>query len=379
MSEYQYYEFQAIDRPLTAKEMEELRRYSTRARITPTCFTNHYEWGSFKGNEDGWMERYFDAFLYLANWGTRILQFRLPTEVLDADTAGTYCYGEGASARKKGGKTILRFLSEDDSGDDDPEGAGHLGSLIAAREGLMKGDLRALYLGWLLLVQGEELDEDELEPPVPPGLAELSGALQGMASFLRIDPDLIDAAAAGSAPLRVPEVDRKSVRAWVQLLPTEEKDRMLADLVLKPDLGPILALQARMARGGSMETRLGLEGTRTVAELRELAQACATDRRRLEQEKRSMMLAIREQEAAIAREAHLDRLKGQEPGLWDQVEALADSKLPKSYDRAVALLVDLRDMGFRSRAFDFANRIEAFRTRHAHQPSLMKRLDKAGL
>jgi hypothetical protein len=36
MSEYQYYEFQAIDRPLTFKEMNTLRSYSTRARITST-------------------------------------------------------------------------------------------------------------------------------------------------------------------------------------------------------------------------------------------------------------------------------------------------------------------------------------------------------
>ena len=33
MSEYQYYEFQAIDRPLTVEEMQILRGYSTRARI----------------------------------------------------------------------------------------------------------------------------------------------------------------------------------------------------------------------------------------------------------------------------------------------------------------------------------------------------------
>src|SRR3990172_11206452 len=40
MSEDQYYEFQAIDRPLTAEEMGELRSFSTRARITPTSFVN---------------------------------------------------------------------------------------------------------------------------------------------------------------------------------------------------------------------------------------------------------------------------------------------------------------------------------------------------
>jgi len=36
MSEYQYYEFQAVDCPLTPDEMAELRAISTRARITLT-------------------------------------------------------------------------------------------------------------------------------------------------------------------------------------------------------------------------------------------------------------------------------------------------------------------------------------------------------
>lgn len=67
MSEFQYYEFQAIDRPLTAREMDELRSCSSPARITATSFVNEYSWGNFKGDEDAWMERYFDAFLYLVN------------------------------------------------------------------------------------------------------------------------------------------------------------------------------------------------------------------------------------------------------------------------------------------------------------------------
>src|SRR6478672_5663909 len=50
MSEYQYYEFQAIDKPLTKQQMAELRAISTRAEITPTRFTNEYNFGSFKGD-----------------------------------------------------------------------------------------------------------------------------------------------------------------------------------------------------------------------------------------------------------------------------------------------------------------------------------------
>ena len=47
MSEYRYYEVQAIDRPLGEADMEALRILSTRARITATSFTNYYNWGDF--------------------------------------------------------------------------------------------------------------------------------------------------------------------------------------------------------------------------------------------------------------------------------------------------------------------------------------------
>ena len=42
MSEYQYYEFRAIDRRLSGAEMKRLRDLSTRAEITPVSFTNDY-------------------------------------------------------------------------------------------------------------------------------------------------------------------------------------------------------------------------------------------------------------------------------------------------------------------------------------------------
>lgn len=84
MSEYQYYEFQVLDRPLTQSQMAELRSYSSRARITPTSFVNEYNWGSFKGDRREWMEKYFDAFLYVANWGSHWLEFRIPRRLLNS-------------------------------------------------------------------------------------------------------------------------------------------------------------------------------------------------------------------------------------------------------------------------------------------------------
>ena len=87
MSEYQYYEFQTADRRLSEREIEKLRSYSTRAVITATSFSNEYSFGDFKGNKDEWMEKYFDGFVYLANWGTHEFQLALPTNLLSAKTA----------------------------------------------------------------------------------------------------------------------------------------------------------------------------------------------------------------------------------------------------------------------------------------------------
>jgi hypothetical protein len=54
MSEYQYYEFLALDQPLTDRQMRDVRSFSTRARITSTSFVNEYHW----------------AFVYFATWGS---------------------------------------------------------------------------------------------------------------------------------------------------------------------------------------------------------------------------------------------------------------------------------------------------------------------
>ena len=106
-----------------------------------------------------------------------------------------------------------------------------IASLIPVRADLARGDLRALYLGWLLCVQSGELGDGEMEPPVPPGLAQLDGALESFADFLRIDRDLVDAAATASAPLGRLEPEPAEVREWIAMLPVAEKDELLARLM----------------------------------------------------------------------------------------------------------------------------------------------------
>jgi len=379
MSEYQYYEFQAIDRPLTEKEMSELRSYSTRARITPTSFVNDYSWGSFKGNENAWMEKYFDAFLYVANWGTHVLKLRLPSRLLAPATAKAYSGGDSSSFREKAGKLILSFVSEDEGGSEWVDGEGLLSPMISVRAHLARGDLRALYLGWLLRVQAGEIDDEDTEPPVPPGLGQLSASLESLAEFLRIDGDLLHVAAEASQPPGDLELDRDAARAWVGTLAPREKDELIAILIVDADRAPVMELQQRFLKERSAGGAEPAETRRTVGQLLRAAEAHTVKRKRLEAEKRAKEKARRERAVAIARKTHLDGLVGREPKLWAEVDTLIATKQPKSYDEALRFLVDLRDLDACGHGGDFGLRIEALRQTHARKPSFVDRLKKAGL
>ena len=214
-----------MDRALTRAGMAEPRSISTRAVITSTSFTNHYEWGNLKANPLKLLEKYFDAFVYVANWGIREFYLRLPQELVDYKQLRTMLPGDAASVRKAGRHVIVGFENESEQNDWD-DGTGWMGTLMSLRSELLHGDLRCLYLGWLLCVQLKEFAGEELEPPVPAGLGELSAPLHSLIEFLGIDEDLVEVAALTSAPLNAGP-SRKEVDAWIRSLPEKEKIDLL--------------------------------------------------------------------------------------------------------------------------------------------------------
>lgn len=295
MSEYQYYEFQAIDRRLTAAEMEELRAFSTRARITPTSFVNDYQWGSFKGNEKAWMDRYFDAFLYFANWGTHTLELAVPSRLLDRKTVRRYCRGESASVRERNGKTILTFIAQDDEPDDEwDDQTDALSALIPIRAQLARGDLRSLYIGWLRCAQAGELDDGHTEPPVPPGLAELDGSLERLVDFLRLDTDLLETAAAASTPMSAETLSRKAIRRWLGERSLAEKNDYLERFIASEEPALAAELQRRI---GSPAIASSSFTPRTVGSLLSAAEAAGDERRRAAAARAEVERKRREEEA----------------------------------------------------------------------------------
>jgi hypothetical protein len=248
MSEYQYYEFRAIDRPLKQREMDDLRGLSTRAKITPTSFTNTYNYGDFRGSPEALMERYFDAFVYVANWGTNRLMFRLPRRLFHDKGASKYA-AEDALAIKAGKEHVVLDFSSNEEGGDWVDGEPWMPKLIDLRAELMRGDLRALYIGWLSsLRERYGYDEEEeaaeaLEPPVPPGLAKLSAPLKALAEFLRVEKELLEVAAKQSSGEVPSEPARADLERWIKKLPAADKNQYLlrflaedGDLLLRSEL-----------------------------------------------------------------------------------------------------------------------------------------------
>jgi hypothetical protein len=383
MSEYQYYEFRAIDSPLSEEEIDELSALSTRAEITATSFVNTYNYGDFKGNPRTLMERYFDAFVYVSNWGTYQLMFRVPRRFLDIEAASAYSTEESLSIEAKQEYVVIEFLldKEDGGGGEWVQGEPWMPSLILLRDGLMRGDYRALYLGWLasLCWCDPEDANDELEPPVPPGLAKLSAPLKALGEFLEIPGELIEAAAAGSLGDPPAEPTRAELSAWIKRLPAADKEayllRFLAeegDHLLRAEISKRFreATLPKNARPASSGTR------RTVSQLLKGRDVLVEARDRKAAEKAAEDKARREREKAAERNKHLDNLAGREEATWREVNKLIALKQASPYDRAVELLGDLRDLAARSgRVEETRARIQELRRLHASKPSLIKRFN----
>jgi len=277
VSEYQYYEFVAVDRPLDQGQMERLRVLSPQAAITPTSFVSTYHWGDFRGDPRKLMEQHFDGFLHLATWGARRVMLRLPARLLPLEVANRYCVGDSARAWTTGNHVILDLSSEDEEGGWAYSGEGLLARIIQVRAELASGDLRTLYLAWLACVQAEDVGPNEPEPQVPPGLDGLSPSLRGLAEFLRVDPDLCAAAAASPPPDTAVPSAAQAAR-WVAGLPTADKDAILLRL-LRDDDPHLRAELLRRFRDQSAAGN-GAHVRRTAGQLLVAAQARQVERRR---------------------------------------------------------------------------------------------------
>ena len=374
MSEYQYYEFQAIDRPLSDADRQALRGLSTRARITATSFTNEYQWGGLKGDPVRWMERWFDLHLYLANWGTRRLMIRLPERLVARSRLDRFLRCVDFVRVRESGENLIVDIDYDGepSYTYDADDTASLAAMAPLRADVLAGDWRLFYLLWLTGVESGDLNDGDSEPL--PGFGPLTGALKAFADFFGINPHLLQAAA--ESPLHANgELSADAVRAVVTAIPDTEKTALLCRLVSGD---PHVAAEVRgKVRAAAATTDDSVTGHRTVAALRTRAteireQAAAAEAARIEAERQRRARAA-EQE----RRARLLVVRRRGAAAWREVETEIEKRNAGGYDRALELLLDLRALAQEDGTLAaFSDRVHSLRDRHSRKPRFIERLQQ---
>lgn len=379
MSEYQYYEFLAVDRPLTERDMEKLRKVSTRAKITPVSFRNEYNWGDLKANPRDLRRDYFDVHVYFANWGNATLMVRLPRDVIDQKALEAFCVSPHLEYEKLPDHWLLVWsLGETEDPDrfyDDLEGR-WMARLAPLREELLQGDLRSLYIGWLRAVTMDMVEPDEREPMALSGLTELTKAQKSLAEFMEVDVDLLAGAGIGSPARKADAVDETAIDAWLEELPRPEVLDYLKQMLLGQGTQAERALKKKYSEWRRISAPEEKGTRRTVAELWNLAEQAE----KLRTEKQDRAIRKAEAERKKKREAQLTELSGDFPRAWKTAHDHAVKGTAPAYDAALQLLIDLRDAySLRATPEAFQEELERFMTEHGRRRALVDRLVKAGL
>lgn len=385
MSEYQYYEFVALDRPLSGEDMDALRCVTSRAEITPTRLRNVYNYGDFRGDPKALMAKYFDAMVYVTNWGTRQLMLKVPRAALAPEDVAPYLVEPALDMVASESHVLLDIYRHDEEGRgwvDDEEAQGWLPSLAPIQRDLLRGDLTALYLAWLRgAVDETALEESEatVEPPVPPGLRSLSAPYRTLCTFLALDDTLVAAAAERSEDAE-PEDLSPRLQAWLRKVPVADKDRWLLRLANGESAG----LEGELLTRFRKEQRPAKRGTtspaRTLAEILERAEALEEEQRKREAQADARARAAHARAEAKAREERLRKLAAEEPAAWQAVEAHVASKNSYRYAEAVTTLADLRALAERDGALArFEGRLDALCGRHATKQAFLRQLREKGL
>jgi hypothetical protein len=370
MSEYQYYEFQAIDRPLTVAEKTAISQLSSRVKPTANRAKFTYSHGDLPGDPKQVLAKYFDVMYYIANWGTQQLAFRLPKSLISPDAISPYCIDGAIELTFTGDWAILDWQFNDEEGFgwiDDEQNI--LSELINLRQEILQQDYRGLYLAWLkALTSSEEyveIDTSQLEPPVPTGLSKLSPAQTAFTNIFKLSDNLLVAAASASSQPNV-IADPDWARAIAQLSRQDCEDFL--DRLVRGETNLALKLKQQLSKSIATDP-IYSQPRRSIEEIFDAAAKARiyADQRRLE-------------EAKAKRKKELQALAPRQTQTWEEINILIEKAQSKTYDRAVELLVNLRDLAAEENKFEpFQKRLDLVYENYGQRHALIKRFKKVGL
>jgi len=377
MSEYQYHEWQTLERPLTSAEQKAVNELSSHIDVTATQASVTYNWSSFRHDPLNVLAKYFDAYLYLANWGTRRLAFRFPQKLVEVVAIEAYCDEYHTNIKTIGDVQILEFdMGEEDGFDEWIDERGLLSTLANLRDDIIQGDYRTLYLAWLkgMTLESDNYDEDEddpdnffndPEPALPAGLKHLTPPLNAFTDFFEIDPFLVAAAAELSPSLS--STQQADFAPLISRLTRPECDEFLLKIV-NAEPGAVAALRKKLSSFEKPKPSIQ-SNPRTFGNLLRTAEKFrqAEFNRQAEERRKKHV-------------AEMQELAKHEAKSWQDVENLIQSGYAASnYDEATALLVKLQQLAeFQGTQSNFDIRLRVLVDEYKGRSALIGRWKKKG-
>jgi len=205
MSEFQYLEFQSIDKPLSTSDRAAVDKLSSRGNVSANRAIFTYSYSDFRHDVEDVLLNYFDAFLYLSNWGTKRLMLKLPKKLVDYKTIKQYeievesDYLNGLTIYKKSKFIIIDIsFTEDEAGWWIDEDESWLSDLKGIRSDLLNEDYRSLFIIWLHAIRMKHLYEDIAvdftiaQKMIPGNLKKLNPSLKTLIDFFEVDMNWIN-------------------------------------------------------------------------------------------------------------------------------------------------------------------------------------------
>lgn len=374
MSEYQYYEFVAVDGPISDEGMRYAQGCSSRAEVSPVRWQNTYNFGDFHGSVETLL-KYYDAHFYIANWGTTRLGLAFPKGVLSRDSIKPYLRGGDSyettlTLKSIGNRDLIWWERNEEGGGEWMAGEGIIDQLIGVREEIMRGDYRALFLGWLSDFYPDEAQDSKhgkaVLPPVPDGLEHLSLAQRALIEHFPVDPDALAAAAILSQPGASGRLPLASV---LEKLSLAEMRGLLTQVAEGGGTGVMTQLNRLTyppAQAPSSQTAKCLDFAAKALELREERLA-----------KEAEAAAAKKQRDARQRQTHLASVMQRADSIWSGLPPLMDRQVASAYDQVATQLEELRDAY--AQAGDtggFQQKLSGFRQCYAKRSAMLRRIVK---
>jgi hypothetical protein len=362
MSEYQLYQFQAIDAPLTQYQKQYLHDLSSRAQVTSYSAQYEYHYSDFPAELSEVLLQGFDLALYQANWGAIQLLIRLPAALVNVAKLRAFCIDDLIGVQQQQDSIVLEISFHDEDSGRWIEDKEELAEIADIRAMLLRGDYRPLYLAWLKAALWLwQSDSVASSMPIPEGFNHLDPSLQALVNLLELDQDLI-AAVAEYSPKPLAQRELKPLSS----LSATESIAWLQRLL---DAEPLLAeklTQHLTPNGDEVAT-----ATTVVSVSRLLEQAKQAASRRL-----AAAAAVKQQQ----RLAYLNSLMPKQTQLWRTVVALIDKKQTKAYEQAVAILIDLFELAkIQNQTAEFKVKTNDLLARYANRSALKAKFKAAQL